>query len=197
MSLRIISGNLRGKRIATLSGLSTRPTPDMVREAVFSMIGTEIRGRNFLELYAGTGAVGIEAVSRGADYAVLVEGGQKAAEIIKGNIEICRISEKAKLVKWDIEKNLDCLRNLNKKFSMVFLDPPYNLDLVKKTLKNLALSESLENRALVIIQHSKEEPVNLSDMEDLYESEKEKRYGRNHVTFLRYISENKNPEPST
>lgn len=192
MSLRIISGSLKGRRIASIPGVSTRPTPDMVREAVFSMIGAEISGCTFLELYAGTGAVGIEAISRGADYAVLVEGGQRAAETIRGNIDLCGISDRARLVKWDIEKNLDCLKKTGRKFDMVFLDPPYAINLVRKTLKNLAMSESLGNDALVIIQHSREEPVDLKGLEAFYETEKERHYGKNLVTFLRYISANMN-----
>jgi 16S rRNA (guanine966-N2)-methyltransferase len=192
MSLRKISGSLKGRRIATIPGNSTRPTPDMVREAVFSMIGMEIDGCSFLELYAGTGAVGIEAISRGADYAVLVEGGQKAAETVMDNIRLCGISDRARLVKWDIEKNLNCLKNIGRKFDMVFLDPPYAINLVRKTLKNLVLSEILGNDALVIIQHSREEPVDLKGLEAFYETEKERHYGKNLVTFLRYVSENVN-----
>jgi len=187
MSLRIISGNLKGRRISSLSGLSTRPTSDMVREAIFNIIGDDIKGSFFLELYAGTGAMGIEAVSRGAAHAVLIEGGQKASEIIRKNIEYCDIADKAKLIKWDIEKNLGCIKNMDNKFDIIFLDPPYEKDLVKKTLKNLCLCDAIGSEAYVIVQHSKDEPLDIKEMEEFYSLEKDKRYGKNIVSFLRYM----------
>lgn len=187
MSLRIISGSLRGRRIASLPGLSTRPTSDMVREAIFSSIGNDIKGTSFLELYAGTGAIGIEAVSRGANRAVLIEGELKAAEIIRKNIEHCGIADKVKLIRWDIEKNLNCINSMDNKFDMVFLDPPYEKNLVKKTLKNLCLCESIEPEAYVIVQHSKSEPLDLQGLEEFYSIEKDRRYGKNIVSFLRYM----------
>lgn len=187
MSLRIISGSLRGKKIMSLPGNSTRPTPDMVREAIFSIIGDEIKGCSFLELYAGTGAVGIEAVSRGAEKALLVEENIKAAEIIKKNIDLCGISEKCKLTRWDIESNLNCLKGKSDKFDLVFLDPPYDKDLVWITLKHLSSCGALGEKARVIVQHSKREPLNLQKMKGVFEVEKERRYGKNLVSFLRYV----------
>ena len=187
MSLRIISGSLKGRRIASLPGLSTRPTSDKVREAIFNIIGHDIEGTSFLELYAGTGAIAIEAVSRGADHAVLIESSQTAAEIIRKNIEHCGIADKAKLIRWDIEQNLNCIKSMDNKFDMVFLDPPYEKNLVNKTLTHLCLCDSIAAEAYVIVQHSKAEPLDLKGLEEFYSLEKDRRYGKNIVSILRYM----------
>jgi len=187
MTLRIISGRLKGKKIASIPGLSTRPTSDKVREAIFSIIGHQIEGTSFLELYAGTGAIAIEAVSRGADKTVMIENGQAAAETIRKNIEHCGISDRAKLIKWDIEQNLNCIKNMDSKFDMVFLDPPYEKNLVKKTLKHLCLCGSIASEACVIVQHSRNESLDLQNLDECYSLEKERRYGKNTVSFLRYM----------
>lgn len=186
MGLRIISGSLKGRKIASLPGTSTRPTSNMVREAIFNVISDEIKGSCFLELYAGTGAVGIEAVSRGAERAVLIEGGKDAADLVRKNINACGIESRVKLIKWDIEKNLNCLDQQAVAFDMVFLDPPYEKGLVRKTLDNLLKSEALSDDALVIVQHSKNEALDLSGMEESFSLLKDKRYGKNLVSYLRY-----------
>ncbi|WP_027359192.1 16S rRNA (guanine(966)-N(2))-methyltransferase RsmD [Desulforegula conservatrix] len=187
MNLRIISGSLKGKKIASLPGLSTRPTSDKVREAIFSIIGHEIKGASFLELFAGTGAIAIEALSRGADSAVLIENGLSAAETIRKNLEHCGIADKAKLIRWDIEKNLNCIKDMDNKFDMVFLDPPYEKNLVKTTLKHLGICGSIASEACVIVQHSKDEPIDLKGIEEFYSMEKDRRYGKNIVSILRYM----------
>lgn len=187
MNLRIISGNLKGRKISSLPGLSTRPTSEKVREAIFNIIGHDIKETSFLELYAGTGAISIEAMSRGANRAVLIENSQTATEIIRKNIEHCGIADKAKLIKWDIEQNLNCIKDMDNKFDMVFIDPPYEKNLVKKTLKHLSLCGSIETDAYIIIQHSKDEPIDLKGLEEFFSLEKDRRYGKNIVSILRYM----------
>lgn len=187
MNIRIISGSLKGKKIATIPGLSTRPTSDKVREAIFSIIGHGIKGTSFLELFAGTGAIAIEAVSRGADHAVLIESSQTAVEIIRKNIEHCGIADKAKLIRWDIEQNLNCIKGMDNKFDMVFLDPPYEKNLVKTALKHLSICGSIASEACVIVQHSKDEPIDLKGIDEFYSLEKDRRYGKNIVSILRYM----------
>lgn len=187
MSLRIIGGTLRGRRISSIDGSSTRPTPDMVREAIFNVIGSEIRGATFLELFAGTGAVGIEAISRGAEKAVLVEGNLKACEIIRKNIDACAITPKCSVIRWDLEKNLDFLNGGNEEFDMVFLDPPYEKDLVGKSLRHLSSCGSLKKEALVVVQHSVHELMAQDSLDRIFDTVKEKRYGKTLVSFLRYM----------
>ena len=187
MSLRIIGGTLRGRRISSIDGSSTRPTPDMVREAIFNVIGNEIRGTSFLELFAGTGAVGIEAISRGAEKAVLVEGSLNACETIKKNIDACTINSRCRVIRWDIERNLNFMGRDNEDFDMVFLDPPYDKDLVGKTLRHLSSCGSLKKEALIVVQHSVQELIEPVSLGECFDLEKEKRYGKTLVSFLRYM----------
>lgn len=134
--MRIISGFARGKRLASFSGAAIRPTPDRVREALFSSLysrfGT-LEGKTVLDLFAGTGALGLEALSRGARRAVLVDQGQQAARLIPANLKTCALEERASFLRADALQSLPRLEGEGP-FDLIFLDPPYSRDLVPKVL---------------------------------------------------------------
>ena len=131
--MRIISGNLRGTKLYTLDGLNTRPTLDRVKESLFNIINKYIDGCTFLDLFAGSGAIGIEAISRGANKVVMCEKSKEAIQVINKNIEKTKINEKVKLYNMDFEK---CIKNeLNEKFDLIYLDPPYKTDYAFKSAK--------------------------------------------------------------
>ena len=124
--MRIIGGEARGRRLATPVGHDTRPTYDRVRESVFGILGPRLRGAAVLDLFAGSGALALEALSRGAERAVFVDHSRKAADAIRTNIEAVRVADRARLLVCDWREALQKLRG--ERFTLVFLDPPYRME---------------------------------------------------------------------
>jgi 16S rRNA (guanine966-N2)-methyltransferase len=138
--VRIISGSARGKKLAGFSGALIRPTSDRVREALFSILFSQLgsfEGKTVLDLFAGTGALGLEALSRGARSAVMVDQGAQAVRLITANAKNCNLQEKVTLIRGDVLKKLPELA-LKGPFDLIFLDPPYGLGVVEATLKTIA-----------------------------------------------------------
>jgi len=159
--LRIIGGKVKGRRLQTPSkspakypSLLIRPTADRAREALFSIIGREVEGATVLDLYAGTGALGLEALSRGAELAVFVDNSTRAVQIISKNISLCGCSDKTSIFKRDLSKGLSFLtKGLPETFfSLVFVDPPYRKGISEFMLQELANSSLLTTRALIVIE---------------------------------------------
>jgi 16S rRNA (guanine966-N2)-methyltransferase len=126
--MRITGGRLRGRRLASIGGASIRPTSDKVREAVFSMVGQDLTGWVVLDLFAGTGSLGIEAISRGASSAVFVENARDALRVLRRNLGLCSVLESgtAVVLEWDIRAGIPWRHPVLKgPFDLVFLDPPY------------------------------------------------------------------------
>ena len=142
--MRIISGLARGTKLYTLEGENTRPTLDRVKEPLFSIIQNYIKDSVVLDLFAGSGALGLEALSRGAEKAILCDKSYEAMEIIKKNINKTHFEEKTKVLCMDYKK---CLSSVNEKFDLIFIDPPYKNDIavnsVRIILENNLLSEDV------------------------------------------------------
>jgi 16S rRNA (guanine966-N2)-methyltransferase len=186
MSLRIISGTLRGKKIWTIPGNAIRPTADRLREAIFNILGQGIRNSTVLDLYSGTGAFGIEALSRNATYCVFIDGNKKAVQLIGKNIHLCNLESRAQCFLWDISKNLDCLKPIPQRFDMAFLDPPYGQNLVPITLYHLDQVKRLSENAKIIIEHAAIDPVPAHVPG--YTVVDRRKYGKTMITFLTYDS---------
>lgn len=160
--MRIIGGTARGRRLQTpakstakYSGQATiRPTADRAREALFSIIGREIVNATVLDLYAGTGSLGLEALSRAAKQAVFVDSSPEAVRIINKNVELCGFSDRATVLKRDLSKGLSFLTKQlpDISFSIIFIDPPYRKGLSLKMLQELANIDILSSGALVIVE---------------------------------------------
>src|SRR3954447_9678096 len=120
--MRVIAGELRSRRLKTLPGLDTRPTPDRLRESLFNILAPEIEGTVFLDAYAGTGSVGIEALSRGASRAIFIERSRAGAQVIRDNVASLGLSRRAEVLQGRVLQYLP-----QRKTDMVFLDPPYSL----------------------------------------------------------------------
>jgi 16S rRNA (guanine966-N2)-methyltransferase len=159
--LRIIGGRVKGRRLRTPAKNKTkganqliRPTADRAREALFSIIGREIEKATVLDLYAGTGALGLEAISRGAELAVFVDTSTAAIQIITKNINLCGFSEKTLIFKRNLSKGLSFLAKELPKgiFQVVFVDPPYRKGLSVFMLRELGKSFLLDSQALVVIE---------------------------------------------
>jgi len=192
--MRIIGGELKGKKLTPFRGDLTRPTADRVRESIFNICASKISNANVLDLFAGTGALGLEALSRGAASAVFIDFAPNAVKTISKNIESCRMADRAKVIKWDILKNLNCFYGKHSIYDLIFMDPPYNENAIGPVLKNLMNLDVLQNDATIIIEHavSKSIPENI----DGYNLTDQRKYGKTLVSFLTVVVQKKFPETS-
>jgi 16S rRNA (guanine(966)-N(2))-methyltransferase RsmD len=181
MGLRIIAGELRGRRLAAVPGLLTRPTADRTRESIFNILGRAVRDAQVLDLFAGTGAYGIEALSRGAAAAVFVEIGRQALSVLHSNLAACRLADRTRVIRWDAGKNLDCLRAGGEPFHLAFMDPPYRAGLVAPALQHLAHTRCMAAGAIIVVEHDEREPVPAAPP---YTLSDRRRYGKTVVSFL-------------
>lgn len=180
--MRVISGTARGTNLNTLEGDNTRPTLDRVKESLFSIIQTLIPKSRILDLFAGSGALGIESLSRGAEHAVFCDKSYKASEILKKNIEKTHFEEKSTIITKDYLKALEELKN--EKFDIIFLDPPYKLNLVGKAVEKI-LELDILNEDGVIIVETDEEKRDLDNLNKIKINIYDLRiYGRVRLIFL-------------
>ena len=157
--LQVIAGLARGRRLASLHGRKTRPTSGLVREALFDILGSDVEGCRFLDVFAGTGAVGIEALSRGAERLTSIENNPAAVRILMKNLEDCGLRPQTEVIQFDAVDALMMLNNRNQLFDLVFLDPPYGDPTGLKALMTVAKYAVAPAGALVIYEHfHKEEP---------------------------------------
>jgi 16S rRNA (guanine966-N2)-methyltransferase len=180
--LRIIGGRLKGKKLFSIPGKKVRPTADRLRESIFNILSFKVLEATVLDLFSGTGAFGIESLSRGAQYAVFVEKSGDALVVIKRNIQAIALEERTRVIKWDIAKNLNCLRRIPFRYDLVFMDPPYNRDIVQKGLRNLYRCGCLNRGVCIVVEHSASEPIPENTME--FATSDQRKYGKTLVTFL-------------
>jgi 16S rRNA (guanine966-N2)-methyltransferase len=183
--VRIIGGELRGKKLFSPGDRSIRPTADRLREAIFSIIAAEIQGAAVLDLFAGTGALGIEALSRGAASAVFVDRSRTTLAVLEKNLAACRLQDRARCARRDILKSLRFLAKFPPPFSLVFVDPPYRRGLMQPALDLLYQSRSTAPGALVVVEHSTADP--LDDPGEAYRIEDQRRQGKTLVSFARCL----------
>ncbi len=185
MGLRIIGGVLKGKKLYSVRGKMIRPTADRLRESIFNILSFRIQGAVVLDLFAGTGALGIEALSRGAVFAVFVDKYRSALIAIEKNIRSCGLDDRTKIINRNIIRNLNGIKAICPAFNIVFMDPPYNKNLIKPALLNLHRSRLLEKNACIMVEHSPLEPI----PEDLTEFKisDQRKYGKTLVSFLNYM----------
>ena len=180
--MRIISGKARGTKLYTLDGLDTRPTLDRVKESLFNILQNKLLDSTILDLFAGSGALALESLSRGAKKAVLCDNNLKAIEIIKKNIEKFHFEDCTRVICKDYKK---CIQNLNEQIDIVFIDPPYKLNIAIDAIKELLKKEILREASLIILETDEEERE-LKELEKLENIEIKdlRRYGRVKLIFL-------------
>ena len=182
--MRIIAGEFKGRRLHCLEGKQTRPTSDRLRETIFNILSFRTQHAVVLDLFSGTGAMAIEALSRGADFALLVDDSPQAISLITRNIRSLGLDNKARVRRWNITHNLNLLRNVRPLFSLVFMDPPYNRNMIDPTVHHLLQSASLAEQACIIIEHSVLDAVSFDHPElNLYD---QRTYGKTMLSFLSY-----------
>ena len=180
--MRVIAGSAKRLQLKTVEGMDTRPTTDRIKETLFNMISAYIADSNFLDLFSGSGAIGIEALSRGATCAVFVEQSKNAMECIKDNLKFTKLSDKAVLFETDVIKALSQLEG-RMNFDYIFMDPPYNQLHEKRVLEFLSNSTLLSSDGIIIVEASLE--TDFSYVENLgFTIIKEKAYKTNKHIFL-------------
>ena len=185
--MRIITGRARGIKLNTLEGENTRPTSERAKEAIFSMIQFDIEGREVLDLFAGSGQMGLEAVSRGAASATFVDKSKDAAKIINQNIEKTKLSGFCRLFNSDVQDFIRVTRG-KKQYDVVFIDPPYALRAVAPVLKTLLDGNMLKPTSIIVCE-SEEADIfeNDTSLGEKFEIIKKAKYGMAHITIVKPI----------
>lgn len=182
--MRIISGTARGTKLNTLEGQATRPTLDRVKESIFNIIQNEITDSVFLDLFSGSGAIGLEAASRGAQKVILCDNSKEAIKIINKNIEKTHLQEKVKVYNLDYKTLIST--KLKEKLDIIYIDPPYNSDFAIKSVEFIINRKLVNENSSIIIETDEEEKI-LKELEKQQIEIKDKRkYGRATIIFLKY-----------
>lgn len=181
--MRVISGIAKGTILYTLEGNMTRPTLDRVKEAIFNIIQMDIQDSVVLDLFSGSGALGIEALSRGAKKAVLCDKSKSAINIIKLNLEKTHLEKNAIVLQEDYNKALNFLKN-KYQFDLIFLDPPYKEEFIKESVEKIIQLELLKKSGKIIIETDDEKRI-LKEIKNLNVNMTSlRKYGRARVIFL-------------
>lgn len=176
--MRVISGSARGRRLKELPGLDTRPTTDKVKESVFNIIQFDIEGRKVLDLFGGTGQMGIEALSRGAKHVTFVDHAPAAANIIRQNLAATGFTDSARVVQSDWRAFLSSCRE---KFHLIFLDPPYKETMLENALEMIAAIDILSEHGIIVCESPLDKE--LPDLAEPYQKGRDYRYGKIKVTL--------------
>lgn len=179
--MRVISGSARGLKLNSPSGINTRPTLDRVKEALFSMLLPYLNGAVVLDLFAGSGALGIEALSRGADKSYFIDNSDDAIRCINSNVSSARLNDRSIILKANAANFLE---NCDCKFDIIFLDPPYAKGMYGDTLDLIAKHKILSDNGLIIAEWDYE--TGFTDKICSFEIFKEKKYGRVGITVLKW-----------
>ena len=181
--MRIIGGKLRGTKIDTLEGMNTRPTLDRVRESLFNIIQMEVPDSIFLDLFSGSGAVGLEAISRGAKKAILCDSSKDAIKIIQKNVAKTRTEEQIEIHNMPFETLLRT--KIKEKVDIVYIDPPYKTNYSYMAVKLLIEKKLVHKETIIIIEIDEEERVKEEIKELEIEITDTRKYGRAHLIFLK------------
>lgn len=181
--MRIIAGMAKGRRLKTPKGLQTRPTSDRVRESLFNILGSRIIDRPFLDLFAGSGVLGIEALSRGAARCVFMEKQPRNVRLIRENLAIAGLAEVGQVYTMDVLRGIPVLGRKGEAFSVITLDPPYGSPIAQRTVDDLVQWNLCLAGGLIIIEHSSKDLIEISEDKgfDLWRRES---YGGTSLSFF-------------
>jgi len=178
--MRVITGSARGRRLKELEGMETRPTTDRVKEGLFNILQFDIEGRRVLDLFAGTGQLGIECLSRGAVSAVFVDRRTDAVKLIKENLKITELTDRAWVVSGD---SMEYLKGVREKFDLIFLDPPYAAGLLEGAIAHIAKFDILAPHGIIVAEHPADKA--LPGLSAPYRLHRTYRYGKIGLTVYR------------
>ena len=177
--MRIISGQARGRKLKTLEGLDTRPTLDRTREALFNILQQRVRDARVLDLFAGSGALALEALSRGAESAVLCDQSPAACGIIRENIALVRMEDRARLLCCEASQALE--RLVGEQFDLIFLDPPYHKGLIDAALEGMIRRNQLAEGGLIVAETAQDDGFDLPEGLTFTD---ERKYGKSRLHFI-------------
>lgn len=178
--MRIITGTARGRNLRTLEGMHTRPTADKVKQAMFNIVQYDIEGRQVLDLFGGSGQLGLEAASRGAAAVTIVENDRKAQQIVAENIRTCQLERVCRLVAGDAISFLG--RQKRESFDLIFLDPPYGGALLNRALAEICRIDILRQGGIILCESAAEDQLDV--LPPPYQVTKTYRYGRICLTVV-------------
>ena len=176
--MRVITGIARGRKLKELPGLETRPTTDKVKESVFNIVQFDIEGRRVLDLFGGTGQMGIEALSRGAAHCTFVDLRKEAAAVIRENLTHTKLAEQGKVIQGDY---LAFLTGCREKFDLIFLDPPYGTGMLEKALSAIAKIDIMTENGIIVCESAAE--AALPELPAPYRMGRDYRYGKIKITL--------------
>ena len=179
--MRVISGTAGGRRLKELKGMDTRPTTDKVKESLFNIIQFDLEGRRVLDLFGGTGQLGIEALSRGARHCTFVEMRRDAVSLLKENLKITTLQDNARVVQGD---SIAFLSSCREQFDVILLDPPYHTDLMDRALDSILRFDILAEHGIIVCETAAERELPPLP-EDLFEPGRSYRYGQIKLTIFR------------
>lgn len=186
--MRIISGTNKGMKLYAPEGMSVRPTSDKIKEAIFNMLGYIDEESVVLDLFAGSGGIGIEFIARGAKQCFFVDASNKSLSFVKKNLELCKFKEKSRIIMSDYEKAIDNLSKENIKFDYIFADPPYALNCGSNIADKVIEKNLLKHDGTLIIETDKDEKViEKINVENI--KYKEKIYGRTRISIIEYTED--------
>lgn len=165
-TLRIIAGEARGRRIITPTGIQTRPTSDRVKESMFNILGDRVPGSKVLDLFAGTGSLGLESISRGAQSCVCIDNSKESIKVIYQNINMLKFEEYCEVYHNDAFSALSILGRKDRKFNIIFVDPPYHKEIVPLVLKKITDIGIIEGKGVIVSEHDSKDsvPEKISDL---------------------------------
>ncbi|HCD41574.1 MAG TPA: 16S rRNA (guanine(966)-N(2))-methyltransferase RsmD [Bacillota bacterium] len=181
ISLRVIGGSAKGHRLVGAGSGRTRPIPDNVKKSLFDILSPDIPDSRCLDLFAGTGAIGIEALSRGARRVTFVECSRKMVNVIRTNLDITGLSSSAKVIQGDVRRLVPALYRQGEVFNIVFVDPPYGHGLVPETMEIISTYTLLDSDGIVIARH--ESRQELPDEFDELKATRREKYGDTIISF--------------
>ncbi len=181
--MRVIAGSARSLKLVTVDSMDTRPTTDRIKETLFNVLSPDIPGSNFLDLFSGSGAIGIEALSRGADRAVFVENGRKALECINKNLDFTKLKDRAQILSADAVSSVSTLERQKDVFDIIFMDPPYGRLLERDVLVRLSGSDIVSDETIIVVESDLDTEFDYLEEIGL-EIYKIKKYKTNKHTFI-------------
>ena len=184
--MRVISGKAKGRRLIGPKGGAVRPTADRIKESLFNILPRDFSGMKILELFAGTGNVSIEALSRGAESALLVDASERSARIIRENLQRLELKNRAQLWVMPVRRALNAVGRQGQKFDVIFLDPPYDQKLVGRSLELIASVDPVYPTGVVVAEHSVRETLKSSYR--FLSLNDQRRYGDTLLSFFRHAA---------
>jgi 16S rRNA (guanine966-N2)-methyltransferase len=190
--MRILRGTAKGRKLVAVKAKGIRPTRDDVKESIFSMIQGHVEAAVVLDLFAGTGNLGLEALSQGAKRAIFVEKEKVPLRALMRNIDLCGFRDRADVISRDAEMALKLLRRRAEKLDLVFIDPPYGSGYVGKTLRFISAHDMVNDGGMVVVEHSSGEAP--ADQWGMFSLKRQKRHGDTTITILQWFPSPQPPE---